>query len=61
MDNIVRYIKQIEAWLSKKEEETPFYMMYGRSGAYIHDREIKTKALAFWKRAFNRRLEKIKY
>jgi hypothetical protein len=57
-DNIQRVEKQI----NQKIEDTTYYMFFGYvNPEFEHDKQIRTKALQYWKRLFNRIINQLKY
>jgi len=52
-------IEAVENQLNYKKTQS--YMIFGTNEEWAHDKEIRTKALAYWKRRFNRILNELKY
>ena len=62
LEQIQENIQVVEKQVNSKIEDTPYYRIFGEgSKEFEHDKEIRTKALAFWKRKFNRVLNQLKY
>lgn len=62
LEQVQSNIEQVERQVNSKIEDTPYYKIFGHgSKEFEHDKEIRTKALAFWKRKFNRLLVSIIY
>ena len=62
LEQVQTNIEVVERQVNSKIEDTPYYRFF-REGSkeFAHNKEIRTKALAFWKRKFNRLLSQIKY
>ena len=59
LEQIQQNIVTVEDQVNRKIEDTPYYKIFGHGNAdFEHDKEIRIKALAFWKRKFNRTLVK---
>ena len=62
LESIQSNIEVVDRQVNNKIEDTPFYIIFGEGHkSYEHDKEIRTKALAFWIRKFNRTLNQLKY
>ncbi len=62
LEQIQSNIEAVDRQVNNKIEDTPFYIIFGEGPkSYEHDKEIRTKALAFWIRKFNRTLNQLKY
>ena len=62
LEQVQENIETVENQLMMKEEDTTYYRLFGYGQKHFeHDKEIRTKALAFWKRKFNRIINELKY
>ena len=62
LETIQENIEVVERQVNLNLENTPYYKIFGRGQKHFqHDKEIRTKALAFWKRKFNRVTEQLIY
>ena len=62
LEYIQENIETVERQVNQKIEDTTYYKLFGNgSKEFEHDKEIKIKALAFWKRLFNRTIKKLEY
>jgi hypothetical protein len=62
LEQVQTNIEAVERQVNQKIEDSTYYKFFGHgSKEFNHDKEIRTKALAFWKRKFNRILNQIKY
>ena len=62
LEYIQENIETVERQVNQKEEDTTYYKFFGYGQKHFeHDKEIRTKALAYWKRRFNRVLNELKY
>ena len=62
LEQIQSNIEQVEKQVNQKIEDTTFYKLFGHGQKHFeHDKEIRIKALAYWKRRFNRTLKKLYY
>ena len=62
LEQIQSNIETVERQVNQKMEDTPYYKLFGEgSKEFEHDKKIRTQALAFWIRKFNRTLNKLKY
>tara|TARA_R110000868_G_scaffold401234_1_gene676609 strand:- start:272 stop:487 length:216 start_codon:yes stop_codon:yes gene_type:complete len=62
LEKIQYNIEMIERQLNQKIEDTTYYILFGDGPkSFEHDKEIRTKAYAFWIRKFNRTLNLLKY
>jgi len=62
LEKIQDNIEVVERQVNKKLEDTSYYRIFGNSPKHFeHDKEIRTKAYAFWVRKFNRTLNELKY
>lgn len=52
-------IEAVENQLNYKKDRA--FMIFGTDKEWEHKKEIRTKALAYWKRRFNRILNELKY
>ena len=61
LEQIQANIEAVERQVNNRIEDTTYYRLFGTEGEFYHLREIRTKALAFWIRKFNRTLNQLKY
>ena len=62
LDKVQYNIEDVERQVNQKIEDTKYYKLFGNgSTEFAHDKEIRTKALAFWKRKFNGIIKELKY
>lgn len=62
LEVIQENIETVERQVNQKITDTNYYKIFGHGAKeFEHDKEIRTKALAFWKRKFNRLLISIIY
>ena len=62
LESIQENIQTVERQVNKKIEDTNYYKFFGHGcHEFEHDKEIRTKALAYWIRRFNRVLNELKY
>jgi hypothetical protein len=62
LEAIQENIQTVETQVNQKIEDTTYYKFFGKGNKHFqHDKEIRTKALAFWKRKFNRVTEQLIY
>ena len=62
LETVQENIETVERQVNKKIEDTTYYYFFGEgSKEFEHDKEIRTKALAYWKRRFNRIINELKY
>ena len=62
LEQIQRNIEVVERQVNSKLSQTVYYKLFGTGPKeFEHDKEIRTKALAFWIRKFNRTLNQLKY
>jgi len=62
LEKIQDNIEIVERQVNQKEEDTAYYKFFGYGQKHFeHDKEIRTKALAYWKRRFNRVLNELNY
>ena len=62
LEQVLYNINMVEKQVNFKLEDTPYYQIFGRGQKdFEHNKEIRTKALAYWKRRFNRILNELKY
>ena len=62
LEAVQENIETVERQVNRKEEDTPYYQLFGiRHRGFEHDKEIRVKALAYWKRRFNRIINELKY
>jgi hypothetical protein len=62
LSDIQLNIEIVERQVNQKIEDNPFYGLFGNgSKEFEHNKEIRKKALAFWKRKFNKTLVSIIY
>ena len=62
LERIQENIETVEKQVNFKIEDTPYYKIFGRGQKdFEHNKEIATKAYAFWVRKFNRTLKQLKY
>lgn len=62
LEQVQSNIERAERMVNIKEEDTYYYRLFGTpKESFAHDKEIRVKALSYWKRRFNRELEKLKY
>jgi len=62
LEQIHYNINEVERQVNQKVEDTTYYKLFGViHPKFKHLKEIKTKALAFWIRKFNRVLNELKY
>jgi len=62
LERVQENIIDVERQVNQKEEDTTYYQFFGYGQKHFeHDKEIRTKALAYWKRRFNRILNELKY
>ena len=52
----------VEAQIHSKIEDTTYFKVFKEKPKdYEHNKEIRTKALAYWKRRYNRILKELQY
>ena len=62
LEQIQTNIEVVDRQVNNKIEDTTYYKFFGQGyKEFKHDKEIRTKALAFWIRKFNRTLNLLKY
>jgi hypothetical protein len=62
LEQVQENIETVEKQINKKIEDTAYYRFFGNgSKDFYHDKEIRKKCLAYWKRRFNRILLEIGY
>ena len=63
LESIQYNIQIVEQQVNQKITDTTYYQFfgYGNESDFHHLKEIRTKALAFWVRKFNRALKQLKY
>jgi len=62
LENVQDNIQYVEKQVNQKVEDTVYYKFFGNGQKHFeHDKEIRTKALAYWKRRFNRIIKQLKY
>ena len=62
LEQMLYNINHVEKQINMKIEDTTYYKTFGKGHKkFKHNKEIRTKALAFWIRKFNRTLEQLKY
>ena len=63
LDKVQWNIETVEKQVNQKLEDSNYYKIfgYGKESEFYHLKEIRTKALAFWKRKFNRIIKELKY
>ena len=62
LEQIQSNIEVVNEQINRQIEDTPYYKLFGEGyKEFEHDKEIRTKALAFWIRKFNRTLNLLKY
>ena len=62
LDEVQYNIETVERQLNEKYEDTFYYKLFGSGQRdFEHNKEIRTKALAYWKRRFNRILNELNY
>jgi len=61
LEQIQYNIVETERRVNQKEEDTVYYKFFGKRNEFKLDQDIQIKCLAYWKRRFNRELNKIKY
>jgi hypothetical protein len=62
LETIQENIEIVQGQVNQTIEDTSYYLFFGEgSKEFYHDKEIRTKALAFWKRKFNRVTEQLIY
>jgi len=55
LEDVQYNIETVERQVRQKIEDTTYYKFFNTGQTrFYHDKEIKTKALAYWKRRFNR-------
>ena len=60
--NSVQYnIELVEKYANQKLENNIYYKIFGSEKEFYHNKEIQTKALAYWKRRFDRILKELAY
>ena len=62
LEQVLYNIEQVERQINTKIQDTTYYLLFGRGHKHFeHDKEIRIKALAYWKRRCNRILTNLKY
>ena len=62
LEKIQENIETVEKQVNQRMEDSTYYKIFGRGQKdFEHNKEIATKAYAFWVRKFNRTLNKLKY
>ena len=62
LEQVQENIETVEIQINQKMEDTTYYRIFGHGHReFEHHKEIRTKALAFWKRKFNRIINELKY
>ena len=62
LEQILYNINTVEKQANQKIEDSTYYKFFGQGAKeFEHDKEIRTKALAYWIRRFNRTLNELKY
>jgi len=62
LEQVQQNINQVETQINNKIEDTFYYKIFGNgSKEFEHDKEIRIKALSFWKRKHSRILTELKY
>ena len=63
LEKIQYNIETVERYINLKIEDTTYYQVFGTKDikGFEHLKEIRIKALAYWKRRFNRTLKKLYY
>jgi len=54
-------IEQVDKQVNRRLDENTWYCIFGTTAKWEHEIEIRTKALAYWKRRFNRIINELKY
>ena len=60
-EHIQGNIEQVDRAVNDKIDNNPYYKWFATTQKWNHRQEIKKKALAYWKRRFNRVLNELKY
>ena len=61
LENVQYNIEIVERQLNQKKEDTAYYKIFGLPASnFEHNKEIRTKAYAYWKRRFNRIINLLK-
>jgi len=62
LEQVQQNIETVERQVNQRIEDTTYYKFFGNgSKDFEHDKEIRTKCLAYWKRCFNRTLNQLTY
>ena len=62
LEQVQYNIEQVEKQVNEKIEETAYYRIFGEGNKeFNHNKEIRIKALAYWRRRFNRILNNLYY
>ena len=62
LERIQENIETVEKQVNQKMEDSTYYKLFGEGQKeFEHNKEIATKAYAFWVRKFNRTLNQLKY
>ena len=61
LEYIQANIEQVERQVNEKLKDNNHYIFFSTEERFNHLKEIRTKALAYWKRRFNRVLNELKY
>jgi hypothetical protein len=62
LEQVQSNIETVEIQVNQKMEDTTYYRIFGEGKKeFDHDKEIRAKALLYWKRRFNRIITELKY
>ena len=62
LEAIQENIETVERQVNQKITDTTYYKFFGNgSSEFEHDKEIRVKAYAYWKRRFNRIIRELQY
>ena len=62
LERVQENIETVEKQLNQKITDTTYYKLFGTGQAgFEHDKEIRFKAYAYWKRRFNRIIRELQY
>jgi len=61
LEYIQANIEQVEKQINEKYQDDKFYVFFSTEAKFNHLKEIRIKALAYWKRRFNRVLNELSY
>ena len=61
LEQVQYNIEQVEKQVNEKFKGDKYYVFFSTEAKFNHNKEIRIKALAYWKRRFNRIIAKLSY